>query len=161
MRTPDAVVEQLERGPDVLAALLDAVPAADLKRRPAPGKWSAHEHACHVGIMEPMWRGRLERILAEDHPRIVSYEPAEDDPERLLKMDLAATMQAFRADRAALVASLRALPATAWSRPASHTSHARYGLFLMCRHVAMHDLLHAYRIEESALGTYWPGATPA
>jgi hypothetical protein len=26
----------------------------------------------------------------------------------------------------------------------------------MCRHVAMHDALHGYRIEESALGSHWP-----
>lgn len=39
---------------------------------------------------------------------------------------------------------------------AVHTGHARYSLFLMCRHAALHDMLHAYRIEESALGTHWP-----
>jgi len=156
VRTPNDIIEQLARGPEVLDALLETVPTADLKRRPHPAKWSAHEHACHVAVMEPMWRERLERILSEDAPRIVSYEPQDDDPDRLLNVDLQESMRLFRSQRAALVATLRALPASAWNRAASHTSHARYSLFLMCRHIAMHDLLHGYRIEESALGSHWP-----
>jgi hypothetical protein len=34
---------------------------------------------------------------------------------------------------------------------ADHTAHGRYSLFLMCRHVVLHDMLHAYRIEEVLL----------
>lgn len=156
MHTPSDVIEQLARGPALLQGLLESVPPGDLKRRPAPGKWSAHEHACHVAVMEPMWAERLERIVAEDNPRIVSYEPDDDDPDRLLNMDLGRAMAAFGDQRSRFVARVRQLPATAWDRPAIHTSHARYSLFLMCRHMAMHDALHGYRIEESALGSHWP-----
>ena len=156
MRTPTDVIDQLARGPDLLEGLLASVPAGDLTRRPAPGKWSAHEHACHVALMEPMWAGRLERILAEDNPRILSYEPDEDDPDRLLKMVLPQALRDFRAARMSFVTRVRRLPAAAWDRPAVHSSHARYSLFLMCRHMAMHDALHGYRIEESALGSHWP-----
>jgi hypothetical protein len=35
-------------------------------------------------------------------------------------------------------------------------SHPHYSIFLMCRHIALHDGLHGYRIEESALGSHWP-----
>jgi hypothetical protein len=55
------------------------------------------------------------------------------------------------------VRRLAALPAEAWGRRAVHTAPARYSLFLVCRHAALHDMLHAYRVEESALGTHWPG----
>ena len=156
MRTPSDIIEQLARAPDLIDSLLETVPVEDLKRRPAPSKWSAHEHACHLVVMEPMWRARLVRILTEDNPRIVSYEPDDEDPDRLLNMELGPSMRAFRTQRAQLVSVLRGLPPEQWNRPATHTSHARYSLFLMCRHVAMHDLLHGYRIEESALGSHWP-----
>lgn len=156
MTGADEVIDQLARGPALISGLLDAVPARDLKRRPQPGKWSAHEHACHVAVMEPMWAERVQRILTEDDPAIISYEPAEDDPDRLLNMDWAPTLATFERQRDALVARLRALPASSWQRPATHTAHARYSLFLMCRHIALHDALHAYRIEESALGSHWP-----
>jgi hypothetical protein len=86
--SPDEVTSQLARSPAWIAGLLGSVPPQDLKRRPRPGKWSAHEHACHLAVMEPMWASRLELILRENHPTIVSYEPDADDPDRLLNMDL-------------------------------------------------------------------------
>jgi hypothetical protein len=158
MRTPDEVIAQLARGPDTLRAVVADVPPADLKRRPAPGRWSAHEHACHLALMEPLWAARVERILAEDVPTIVSYEPdADEPPDRLLRMELGAALDAYADARRLLVRRLGALPAEAWGRRAVNTAHARYSLFLMCRHAALHDMLHAYRVEESALGTHWPG----
>jgi len=95
-------------------------------------------------------------ILRENHPTIVSYEPDEDDPDRLLNMDLRSALADFDRDRQALVGRLRSLQVNDWLRPATHTGHARYSVFLMCRHIALHDGLHAYRIEESALGSHWP-----
>lgn len=63
---------------------------------------------------------------------------------------------AFEHGRHSLVEKLRTLQLEDWLRPATHTAHARYSIFLMCRHIALHDGLHAYRIEESALGSHWP-----
>ncbi len=71
-------------------------------------------------------------------------------------MDLQTTLQSFTQTRADFALHLRQLPADAWHRTAIHTAHARYSLYLMCRHMALHDGFHAYRIEESALGSYWP-----
>ncbi len=157
MRTPAEVIDQLARGPDVLRGMLADVPPADLKRRPAPGRWSAHEHACHLALMEPLWAARVERILSEDNPTILSYEPDADEPEdRLLDMDLADALDAYDTARHQLIARLRKLTSNQWHRPAINTAHARYSLFLMCRHAALHDALHTYRIEETALGTHWP-----
>lgn len=157
MTSPDEVTAQLARGPALIAGLLGSVPPGDLKRRPQPKKWSAHEHACHVAVMEPMWAARLERMLQEDHPTIVSYEPDDQDPDRLLAMDLRAALATFDQERQRFVRRLRTLEPEDWFRSATHTAHARYSVFLMCRHMAMHDALHAYRIEESALGSHWPG----
>ena len=156
MSTPFDLIERLSSWPGFLASLVESVPARDLKRRPAPNKWSAHEHACHLAVMEPMWQARAKRIVTEDNPEIISYEPDDDDPDRLLGMDLKTALDQFAMDRARLVGGLRSLPASAWDRPARHTSHARYSLFLMCRHIVLHDSLHGYRIEESALGSHWP-----
>jgi uncharacterized damage-inducible protein DinB len=157
MNTPAEVVEQLARGPVMVRALIASVPPADLKRRPAPERWSAHEHACHLALVEPLWAERLERILAEDVPTIISYEPDTDEaPDRLLAMDLDAALDDYERGRRALLARLETMGPGDWERGAVNTAHARYSMFLMLRHAAMHDMLHAYRIEESALGTLWP-----
>ena len=158
MRTAAEVIAQLARGPGTLRALLADVPPRDLKRRPRPERWSAHEHACHLALVEPLWAARLERILTEDVPTIVSYEPDTDEPpERLLSLDLEDALAGYEHDRRALLGRLEALSPADWERRAVNTAHARYSLFLMCRHAALHDMLHVYRIEESALGTHWPG----
>ncbi len=161
MRTPSEVIAQLARGPATLRAVMADVPPADLTRRPRPEKWSAHEHACHLALVEPLWAARLARMLAEDVPTIVSYEPDTDEPpDRLLNMELDAALDAYEQGRRVLLQRLEGLAAPDWARGAVNTAHARYSVFLMCRHAALHDMLHAYRIEESALGTYWPDERP-
>ena len=42
---PLVVIDALERAPGIVVPLVRGVPADILKRRPAPRKWSAHEHA--------------------------------------------------------------------------------------------------------------------
>jgi hypothetical protein len=42
-----------------------------------------------------------------------------------------------------------------WERTAEHAEYAHYSLFIMFRHLAMHDMLHAYRIEELLLKKDW------
>ena len=150
------IIDQIAGAPALLSELLASVPPEDLKRRPQPAKWSAHEHFCHLAVMEPVWPARLERILTEDRPTIVSYEPDDEPEDRLLRMDLQTTLLSFTQTRGDFALRLRQLPVEAWLRPAIHTAHARYSLYLMCRHMALHDGFHAYRIEESALGSHWP-----
>ena len=157
MRTPADIIEHLRRGPEMLRAVLADVPPADLKRRPSPERWSAHEHACHLSLMESLWAARVERILDEDVPIIRSYEPDADEPaDRLLGMDLETALNNYEVARKQLIERLASLSSNDWERRAVNTAHARYSLFLMCRHAALHDALHIYRIEESALGTHWP-----
>ena len=39
-------------------------------------------------------------------------------------------------------------PPGAWDRPGQHPEYALYTIFGMARHVAVHDMLHGYRIED-------------
>jgi len=99
-----------------------------------------------------MWAARVERILAEDNPTIIGYDPDADEPaDALRQVDLAPALASYAAARTVLVRRLEGLPAAAWHRPAAHSEHGRYSLFVMCRHLALHDRLHAYRIEEILL----------
>jgi hypothetical protein len=97
MQRRDAVINALENAPSLIVPLVREVPAEVLKRRPAPGRWSAHEHACH---------------LADVH-------------------------------------------ALFWLRTAEHAEYSHYSVLIMFRHLALHDSLHAYRIEELLLKKDW------
>jgi hypothetical protein len=150
------VIDSLERAPGIIVPLVREVPAAVLKRRPRPEKWSAHEHACHLAQVQPLFFERLERMLAEEKPKIRPYLPDQDDPEdALLKVELDEALERFQRDRTRLVARVRQLPAAAWDRTADHGEYSHYSVFIMFRHVAMHDMLHAYRIEELLLKKDW------
>ena len=152
------VVDALERAPGIVVPLVREVPREILKRRPQPGKWSAHEHFCHLAAVHPLFFKRLDLMLSEDRPKIRPYLPDQDDPDdALLKVDLGDALVRFEADRRRLVERLRGLPLAAWDRAGEHGEYNRYSVFILMRHAAMHDMLHAYRIEELLLKKDWGG----
>ena len=140
----------------MILPLVREVPETILKRRPRPGKWSAHEHACHLAAVHPMISSRLDLMLSEPVPRIKPYLPHVDDEEdALLKVDLDEAMMRFSHDRQRLVERLNALSRSDWDRTAEHGEYTHYSVFIMFRHLAMHDMFHAYRIEELLLKNDW------
>jgi len=147
-----SVIEALARAPRIVVPLVREMPASMLKRRPAPGKWSAHEHACHLAVVHRLFLDRLDYMLATPAPVITPYDPGRDDPDdALLSLDLEESLQRYADDRARLVSRLRELSDADWQRTAEHGEYSHYSVFIMFRHLAMHDFFHAYRIEELLL----------
>jgi hypothetical protein len=156
MDTTAAVVEALERAPGVVVPLVREVRSAVLKRRPAPLKWSAHEHACHLAHVHRLFFDRLDQFLASPAPVIAPYDPGQHDPDDLLlEMALEDSLQRYVDDRRRLVNRLQRLSAQEWSRTAEHDEYSHYSVFIMFRHLALHDFFHAYRIEELLLKKEW------
>lgn len=153
----EALIVALERAPAVVIPLVRQAHPAILERRPAPGEWSIHENACHLAEVHPLFFRRLDLMLAETDPEIRSYDPGRDDPDdALLKLDLEDSLRRFAADRARLVGRLRQLAPADWHRTARHDEYNAYSIFIMFRHLALHDFDHAYRIEELLLRKDWP-----
>lgn len=156
MNNTDSVIAALDNAPRIVLPLVHEVPASILKRRPQSNRWSAHEHACHLAAVHPLFFSRLELMLCDPQPIIKPYLPdVEDEDGALLKVDLDEAMERYLDDRRRLVGRLRKLPAEAWLRTADHEEYNRYSVFIMFRHLAMHDMLHAYRIEELLLMKDW------
>ena len=156
MDTAATIVEALERAPRLVIPLVREVPTDVLKRRPAPGRWSAHEHACHLAHVHWLFFDRLDEMLASPAPVITPYQPGQTDADDvLLKMDLSGCLEQYAEDRARLVARLRQLSHAEWTRTAEHGEYSHYSVFIMFRHLALHDFLHAYRVEELLLKKEW------
>ena len=154
--TATAVIAALERAPSIVVPLIQEVPAAVLKQRPAPKKWSAHEHACHLAVVHTLFFERLDQMLASPAPVITPYDPGQSDPDDLLlQMDLGNSLRRYVADRARLVSRLRELSGRDWHRTAEHGEYSHYSVLIMFRHLALHDFFHAYRIEELLLKREW------
>ena len=157
MDTSPAVIDALERAPEIILPLVREVPAPILTRRPSVAKWSAHEHACHLAKVHQLFFSRLDQMLAEPAPVITPYDPGASDPDDLLlRMDVDESLDQFVGDRQRLVARLRTLTPADWQRTAQHGEYSHYSVFIMFRHLALHDFLHAYRIEELLLRKEWP-----
>lgn len=155
----DQVLDQLERGPQFVISIVREIPPDLVKRRPAPGVWSAHEHAVHLPAIHPLILRRLNQMLHEPNPFIVPYEPSRDEPDgALLDIDLDEAMDRFVTERQDIIQRLKTLTLDQWSITAGHGEYGRYGVYIMFRHVALHDLHHAYRIEDRLLRKEWPAA---
>src|SRR5262245_59935585 len=159
-RSTSEVIDALERAPRVVVPLVREVPTSLLKRRPRSGKWSAHEHACHLAVVHKLFFDRLEQMLASPAPVITPYDPGTDDPdEALMGLDLDESLDRYMNDRVRLVQRLRQLTPGDWRKRAEHGEYSHYSVFIMFRHLALHDFFHAYRIEELLLNRDW--LTPA
>jgi hypothetical protein len=156
MNEVGVIIAALERAPAIIVPLVSEIPQAILKRRPKPGKWSAHEHACHLAAVHPMIFARLDLMLKEARARIVPYFPnLDEEAGAFLKIELGEAMERFSSERQRLVKRLQTLSPEDWQRTAEHGEYAHYSMFIMFRHLAMHDMFHAYRIEELLLKKDW------
>jgi len=160
MQSVSVLIDAIERGPALVVPLVRQANLAIVKRRPAPGEWSIHENAVHLAQVHPLFFRRLDLMLREHDPEIKSYDPGRDEPEdALLKLDLDDSLRRFVDDRAQLVARLRTLRPDDWRRTARHEEYNAYSIFIMFRHLALHDFDHAYRIEALLLRRDWPAPT--
>ncbi len=157
MQNSQNVIQSLENAPGLILPLVREIPQEFVKRRPKPSKWSAHEHACHLAEVHALFFARLEQMLSENNPRIRPYDPDRDmaSHDALLQMDLEHSLARFENDRSKLVDKLKRLSESDWQRTGDHPEYTHYSIFIMFRHLALHDLLHAYRIEELLFKRDW------
>ena len=150
------LITTLEAAPGIIIDIVREMPRETLKRRPAPSKWSAHEHACHISTGHAAFLSRLELMLSAPHPTIESIEPsAEEEDGSLLRVDLDEALSGYVRERALTVARLKELSADDWQRTAEHEAFSHYSVYVMFRDVLMHEMHHGYRIQELVLQTDW------
>ncbi len=155
MNKNEAVLSNLANAPAILEIVRE-MPSEFRKRRPHPEKWSAHEHACHLAEIHPMFFERLDLMLNEENPTIKPYFPDVDDvPDQLINADLNEALKKFASDRKVLIEKLENLSAADWQRTANHEEYSQYNVFIMFRHLSLHDYVHIYRIEELLLKKDW------
>ncbi len=94
-------------------------------------------------------------------PPITPDQPSpEDEAGALLEIDLGAALARFAAERGALVERLRALAPEQWERTGEHPEYERFTIFTLARQTALHDLFHAFRMEQLLLRDAFPPAVP-
>ena len=69
--------------------------------------------------------------------------------------DLDQALSQYLRERALVVKRLKELSADDWQRTAEHEAFSHYSVHIMFRHLLMHEMLHAYRIDELMLKKDW------
>ena len=150
------LIATLQSAPRIIIGLVREMPSQNLKRRPSPTKWSAHEHACHISTADTAYLSRLELMLSDPEPYIKSMLPsADEEAGSLLNIDLDEALDLYVRERARLVERLKELSEGEWQRTAKHEAYSHYSVFIMFRDLLLHEMLHAYRIEELMLKKDW------
>jgi len=143
------ILRGLRDTPAILDGLVRAMPEDRLHLRRGEGCWTIAEHAAHLADAQPMFAQRLQRILAESEPEFVPFFPDEGDaPAGAASPDVGEALRAFANGRAAQLALLENASPEDWRRKARHPEYAEYGLYILARHMLMHDHWHMHRMEE-------------
>ncbi len=145
---PD-LLDGLRRSINILSAFVTAVPENKLNRRRGANFWTVAEHANHLALVQPMLLERLQRFLAEDRPEFVPYVPGDaEEEDRPPEMEMKAALAEFARCRQQQLALLEKADDAAWQKTAIHPEYDLYTLYILTRHILMHDHWHMYRMEQ-------------
>jgi len=118
--TVDEIKAILPETPGRISALTDGLMAAELQAPPEPDAWSINDVLAHLRACHDVLGGSLMRIVLEDHPSFKGVNPRSwigktDYPE----WEFARAFEAFKKQRAELLAVVEPLQADAWERTAT------------------------------------------
>ena len=143
------IIYCLKQSPIILKNLLTQVPSELYKVRRIPGKWSIHEHACHIAAGDQTgFIDRFKQFLNEEKPKIKPLSGDSFPPDYLIKMDLSDALDIFFEKREELIGLVSSADKSIWTKEAEHPEYQIYTPYLMLRHRLLHDHFHMYRIEE-------------
>ncbi|MBI1761732.1 MAG: DinB family protein [Acidobacteria bacterium] len=156
MNHPQTLIAALAGAPEIIIGLVREVLPQNLKRRPSPNKWSVHEHACHITTIDTLYLARLELMLSETSPQITPMSASpEEEAGALLNVALNEALALYVRERTRLVERLQQLAEADWLRTAAHEEYSHYSVWIMFRQLLLHEMQHAYRIEELRLKKDW------
>jgi uncharacterized damage-inducible protein DinB len=148
------ITRNLADSPIILDGMLAQIHPSLLKQRRIEGKWSIHEHACHLVEVQKMLNDRFQRIKEKNISEISPYLPGKNiDDSVLIDMNLENALQAFHEYREKLLNIVGDVDPKSWNTEITHPEYTYYTPYILLRHILMHDHLHMYRIEELWLTT--------
>lgn len=144
------LLEGLRRSPKIFAAFVKTIPESKLDLRRGEGFWTIREHVSHLAQVQPMLLERIERFIKEARPEFIPYLPGKDEEVRATPpaMSNASALDQFADYRHRQLVLLEGIDETTWEKTATHPEYEAYSLYILVRHILMHDHWHMYRMEE-------------
>ncbi len=149
--TIEQVLTQLAEYPARIGALTEGLTPAHLRQRPEPEEWSVNEVLAHLRSSADVWGGYIKKIIAEDRPSIKAISPRTWMRRvNYHELEFAPSFEAFRTQRADLLAMLQPLPPEGWTRAATVTKDGKVRemtALVYATQLANHEQVHVVQIE--------------
>jgi FMN phosphatase YigB (HAD superfamily) len=150
---PSHVPPRLRAGLAAILGMVEDIPAHCWHQRLHPREWTPLEILTHLADYEvEIQLPTLQKVLEKDKPFLAPppdpFQPYERD---LSDIDPQSVQTRLTQARAATLAWLEALPASAWGRPANHSLYGPTTLFDLGILATRHDQLHTRQLCQ-ALG---------
>jgi hypothetical protein len=129
--------------------LIKGVPAAKLKKRPAPDKWSVNEILAHLADAEMVGGFRMRLILGAPGTAVAAFD--QDSwvtSGHYDKRDPRKSLELFRSVREANLALLKSLTPEQWKHYGMHSERGQESIEHIVRMFAGHDINHMLQIEK-------------
>ena len=136
------------KAPDSLTALVDGLSAAQLERRPAPGKWNIREIVAHLADDELVGAYRIRLILSAPGTAIQAFDQdVWAHTGRYSTRDIADSLLLYRTLRFANLQLLKSLTAEEWDMFGVHAERGIESVRDIATYFAGHDINHFRQIE--------------
>jgi len=140
------VLAGLDGTPDVLEALVSALPESKWDNRPDPERFTLREMVAHLADWEPIWLERARRIVEENHPTLPSYDEGQLAIDHdYAHQSLPANLVRFREGRAANIAFLSSVVEEVWERTATREGLGELTLAGQTAMILGHDGYHTHQ----------------
>jgi uncharacterized damage-inducible protein DinB len=144
-----ALLIRLAAGPGALAEAVKGLDGAEAKRRPADGKWSIVENACHMRDLELVFAERFTKMAFSERPTFWMLDNDRAAAEKKYsEADLGAAAKSFKELRQETLTLLKALPAATWRRTGLHPKRGELSVEQLAEHLGNHDDKHIGQIRE-------------
>jgi hypothetical protein len=144
----DPVAMQREM-PGILSGLIQGVAEKELRRSPAPGKWSVSEIIAHLAESELVSVWRYRQMIEHNDAPLAAYD--QDKWASMGKYSAANpkdSLQLFTALRNINLQMFARLTPEEWQRGGVHIERGRITVHSLVLHVAGHDRNHLEQIEK-------------
>ena len=141
LRVQSATVGKIER-------LVKKFPAARLRKRPAPGKWSVAEILAHLADDEMVTGYRMRSILGAPGTPIAAFDQDKwAEAQNYAKSDPKMSLRVLRTLREANLALLKSLRGQQWEQFGVHSERGEESIERIVQMMAGHDINHLRQIE--------------
>ena len=139
--------------PGRIRKLVRRLKPRQLKRRPAPGKWSITEILAHLAEVELVGGYRIRMILSRPRAPIQSFDQdVWAKVSRYRDLDAHKCLEMFCILREHNLALLRSLTPRQWKQYGMHQERGKESVARIVEMFAGHDLNHLKQIEKLAKG---------